>query len=107
MRLVKWELKARKQLDLGLERETLGNRGGPEVEEWRAKIEGPVRAEASMGTGNGRMECQYGRRKIRQMLRMGPEGRVKGRRKARGGLEDQRWENQRGGKGGHHPTSHT
>lgn len=38
-----------------------GNRGGPEVEEWRAKIKGNIRAEARMGTGKERMECQYGR----------------------------------------------
>lgn len=33
MRLVKWKLKVRKQLDLKLEKETLRNRSGPEVEE--------------------------------------------------------------------------
>lgn len=59
MRLVKWESKVRKRLDLGLEKETLRNRGGPEVEEWRAKIKGNVRAEARMGTRKGRMESVW------------------------------------------------
>lgn len=61
MKLVKWELKVRKELDLGLEKETLRNRGGPEVEEWRARMKGNVRAELGMGTRNGRMECWYRR----------------------------------------------
>lgn len=42
MKLVKWELKVRKELDLGLEKKTLRNRGGTEL---------------GMGTRNGRMEC--------------------------------------------------
>lgn len=37
------------------------NRGGAEVEEWRAEIKGNGRAEARMGTRKERMECQYGR----------------------------------------------
>lgn len=45
MRLVKWELKVGKEPDLGLEEETLRNRSRPEVEDWRARMKGNVRAD--------------------------------------------------------------
>lgn len=37
------------------------NRDGKEVEGWRVKTQGAVRAEARTGARKGRMECQYGR----------------------------------------------
>lgn len=49
MRLVKWELKVGKETDLGLEEETLRKRSGPEVEDWRARMKGNVRAEWGRG----------------------------------------------------------
>lgn len=52
--------KVRKDPHLGLEEETLRNRSGPEVEEWRARMKGNVRVVMGTGTREGRMECQVG-----------------------------------------------
>lgn len=50
----------RKEPDLGLEEETLRNRRGPEVEDWRVRVKGNVRVVMGTGTREGRMECQVG-----------------------------------------------
>lgn len=45
----------RKEPDLVLEEETLRNRSGPEVEDWRARVKGNVRVVIGTGTREGRM----------------------------------------------------
>lgn len=47
-------------------KETVRNKTGLEVEEWRAAMEENVSAEIGMGTREGKMECQWwGRWRIR------------------------------------------
>lgn len=43
-----------KESDLGLEEKTLRNRNGPEIEDWRARMKGNVRAKMGMRTREGR-----------------------------------------------------
>lgn len=52
MRIVKWELKVRKEPNLGVGRRDR-NRSGPEVEDWRARMKGNVRAGMETGTREG------------------------------------------------------
>lgn len=51
MRLVKWDLKAGKELDVG--EEISGTRSGPEVQDRRARMKGNVKAEMGTGTREG------------------------------------------------------
>lgn len=72
--------------------------------------------------GKDKGECQGrgkdGDQKRKDGVSMGDEGldrcwaggqkkEGKGQRRSRGGLENQKWENQGDFKGGYHPTSHT
>lgn len=50
----------RKEPDLRVEEETLRNRSGPEVEAWRTRVKGTIRAGMGTGTGEGRMEHELG-----------------------------------------------
>lgn len=54
MRLVKWDLKAEKELDVG--EETSGRRSGPEVRDRRARMKGNAKAKMGTRTREGRKD---------------------------------------------------